>query len=332
MEHLLAGDIGGTKTALSLYARESDGSLKVVAAERYVSANYSGLAPLVRDFLRSVTGETTLPSLKAAGFGVAGPVERGICETTNLPWVIDQRQLSQQFGTPVGLINDFHAVALGIGELKESELEVLQEGQVDPNGPVAIIGAGTGLGQALLVPSPQGPIVLPTEGGHCDFTPHNELEVELLRFLWKRHSRVSLERVVSGLGIKTIYEFLTQTGVVPENPAVTAEILADDPGKVIGQRALEASDPACVRAIDMFISMYGAEAGNLALKSLPTGGVYVTGGIAPKLIDKLRDGSFMHAFLNKGRMTSVLAKFRVSVVMNPEVGLLGARRLAQNLA
>jgi glucokinase len=332
MKHLLAGDIGGTKTALSLYERAPDGALKQVAAARYASAEYSGLLPLVHDFLRSFSGENRLHSLCAAGFGVAGPVVRGVCHTTNLPWVIEQAQLSEQLGTPVGLINDFYAVALGIGELRANELEVLQHGEVDPHGPVAIIGAGTGLGQALLVPSATGPIVLPSQGGHTDFAPRNELEIELLRFLWKHHSTVSNERVISGMGIKTLYDFITQTGHVAESPAVKAELEGADAGAVIGKHALAATDPACVRAIDMFVSLYGAEAGNLALKTLPTGGLYVTGGIAPRLIEKLRHGSFIHAFIDKGRMVSVLEKVNVSVVMNSEVGLLGARWLAQELA
>ena len=187
----------------------------------------------------------------------------------------------------------------------------------------------------MLVPGPTGPIVMPSQGGHTDFAPRNELEIELLRFLWKRHPTVSNERVISGMGIKTLYEFVTQTGVAPESPAVKAELEGADAGAVIGKHALaatSATDQACVRTIDMFISLYGSEAGNLALKTLPTGGLYVTGGIAPRLIEKLRHGSFMHAFLDKGIMTSVLEKVHVSVVMNSEVGLLGARRLAQDLA
>jgi glucokinase len=330
MKHVLAGDIGGTKTALSLYALEGKTELKEVASTRFASSEYSGLGPLVHEFLRSATGGS-VSSLCAAAFGVAGPVEHGISKTTNLPWVIDQRQLADQLGAPVGLINDFYAVALGIGELGPNDVEVLQPGEVDAQGPVAIIGAGTGLGQAMLVPSAAGPIVLPSQGGHTDFAPRNELEIELLRFLWKRHRTVSNERVISGMGIKTLYEFITQTGVVPESPAVKAELEGADAGAVIGKHALAASDPACVRAIDMFISLYGAEAGNLALKMLPTGGLYVTGGIAPRLIEKLRHGSFMHAFLDKGRMASLLERVRVSVVLNSHVGLLGARWLARDL-
>jgi glucokinase len=330
MKHVLAGDIGGTKTALSLYALEDNSELREVASARFASSEYSGLLPIVHEFLGTTTGGS-VSSLRAAAFGVAGPVEHGISKTTNLPWVIDQRRLSEQLGAPVGLINDFYAVALGIGELRANELEVLQEGEVDPKGPVAIIGAGTGLGQALLVPSATGVIVLPSQGGHTDFAPRNELEIELLRFLWKRHRTVSNERVISGMGIKTLYEFITQTGHAPESPAVKAELEDADAGAVIGKHALAATDPACVRAIDMFISLYGAEAGNLALKTLPTGGLYVTGGIAPRQIEKLRHGSFMHAFLDKGRMASLLEKVRVSVVMNSQVGLLGARWLAKDL-
>lgn len=331
MEHLLAGDIGGTKTALSLYVREADGSYRRAYADRYVSAEYAGLGPIVRDFLRRSFGDAGF-SLRAAGFGVAGPVVDGVCKTTNLPWVIDARALSAELGAPVGLINDFQAVGIGIGELSSEEFEVLQEGEVDPQGPRVVLGAGTGLGEAVLLPTANGVRVLASEGGHADFAPRSPLEVELLKFLWRHHHRVSVERVVSGPGLKAVYDFVVETGLVPESEEVRAELAERDPGAVIGTRGVAGTDAACVRAVNMFVSLYGAEAGNLALKVLPSGGLYVAGGIAPKLISKLREGSFMHAFLDKGRLSSSLERVRVSVVMNPEVGLIGARRLAQDLA
>ncbi len=333
MEHLLAGDIGGTKTALSLYARDPQSGYREVASARYVSAEYSGLAPIIRDFLQTALGDHSAEPVRAAAFGVAGPVESGICKTTNLPWVIDERLLSQVVSAPVGLINDFHAVALGIGELRMEDFEVLQAGERDPQGPVAILGAGTGLGEAILVPMPgaRSPLVLASEGGHVDFAPRTPLEVELLKFLWTRHRRVSVERVVSGPGIKALYDFVVSSGQAEESPVVRQAFEREDPSRVIGEHGVAGTDPACVRSVDLFVSLYGSEAGNLALKVLPRGGLYIAGGIAPKLIGKLRDGSFMRAFLDKGRLSSALDRLHVSVVMNPQVGLFGARRRAQDL-
>ena len=209
MEHLLAGDIGGTKTALSLYARDPQSGYREVASARYVSAEYSGLAPIIRDFLQTALGDSSAQKVAAAAFGVAGPVENGISKTTNLPWVLDEKQLAQTVSAPVGLINDFHAVALGVGELRAEDFEVLQAGERDERAPVAILGAGTGLGDAILVPrAGESPLVIASEGGHVDFAPRSPLEVELLQFLWTRHRRVSVERVVSGPGIKALYDFI----------------------------------------------------------------------------------------------------------------------------
>jgi glucokinase len=277
-------------------------------------------------------GNAPPQQLRAAAFGVAGPVERGVCKTTNLPWVIDQGVLSEALGAPVGLINDFHAVALGVPALGPADSVVLQQGEVDPNGVVAVVGAGTGLGEALLVPTTLGPRVVASEGGHVDFAPRNAVEVDLLRFLWKRHRRVSVERVVSGPGLRAVYDFVVETGLVPASPHVTARLANEDPGMVIGEHGVHGTDPACSRAVDMFVSLYGSEAGNLALKVLPHGGLYVAGGIAPKLLDKIRYGSFMHAFLDKGRLSSALERVRVAVIVNAKVPLFGAHRLATELA
>jgi glucokinase len=332
MDHLLAGDIGGTKTALSLYARDADGGCRELSSAEYPSAQYSGLGPIVRQFFQEASGAHGALNLRAAGFGVAGPIERGVCKTTNLPWVLDERILAEGLGTQVSLINDFHAVALGIFELAPDEFAVLQQGEVDREAPAAIVGAGTGLGEAIVVPTPSGPRVIASEGGHVDFAPRTELEVELLKFLWRRHRRVSVERVVSGQGLRTLYDFVIDHKLAPEAESVRRELETEDAGKVIGEHGVRGTDAACEHAVDMFVSLYGAEAGNLALKVLPQGGLFVAGGIAPKLIDKLRDGSFMHALLDKGRLSSALQRLHVAVVMNPRVGLLGARRRASDLA
>lgn len=336
MRHLLVGDIGGTKTALYLYAQEQGGAFRELQSQRFASADYPGLLPIVQAFLRTSESQGTRGvasgSLCAAAFGVAGPVRDGTSKTTNLPWIIEASSLRAALGVPVSLINDFHAIALGIAELEPSSFQVLQQGARDPHGAIAILGAGTGLGEAIALPSRDGLRVLESEGGHVDFAPRSELEFDLLRFLWGRHARVSVERVVSGPGLKALYDFVVARGLEWESPAVRARFASEDPSQVIGELGLLGSDPACVRALDLFASLYGSEAGNLALKVLPRGGLFVSGGIAPKLISKLQDGTFMRAMVDKGRLSVELERLHVAVVMDPLVGILGARALAARSA
>jgi glucokinase len=327
---ILAGDIGGTKTDLCLYEGDSSAGFREAGSARFRSAEHAGPAELVHQLL----GSGRAP-LDAAVFGVAGPVRDGHCKTTNLAWELDEKELSRQLCTEVVLINDFHAVALGIGELDERDLEVLNPGRVDPDGPIAVIGAGTGLGEAIAVPVPGQPypLVIVTEGGHTDFGPRNETEVELLRFLQQQHRHVSYERVVSGGGLASIYDFVISWGLVAEKPETRDARREKDPGRVIGESALRRTDPACERAVEIFVSLYGAEAGNLALKCIPSGGLFVAGGMAPKLLEIIRRGAFLQAFLDKGRMSAVLERIRVSVVLNRKVSLLGARaRALQNVS
>ena len=321
---LLAGDVGGTKTLLALF---EEGSL--VRRESFPSARYASLQALVREFL----GPAAHPVTRAC-FGVAGPVSAETCRATNLPWVIDARELETALAiSRVALVNDFHALSVGIGELPAGDLARLNEVPADPHGPRVVIGAGTGLGQAVLVEGPQGVQVLASEGGHCDFGPRNELEIELLRFMLRRHDHVSYERLVSGPGLVAIYEFLREKRASPESAAVAAALAADPEGAAatVSTHALGNADPLCARALDLFTSIYGAEAGNLALKVVARGGVYVAGGIAPKILAKLSDGTFMKAFLDKGRLSHVLEGTPVRVVLNPEVGLLGAAAIARRL-
>jgi glucokinase len=329
---LMAGDIGGTKTYLALFERQEDGSLVEIKGARYASASFPSLAPMVELFW----GQPG-PSVGAAAFGVAGPVLDGRCRATNLPWRLDERILQAELGIPrLRLINDFHANALGILALPPEDVEVLQDGPADPDGLIAILGAGTGLGEAVVLPAgpcPGGsqPRVVVSEGGHCDFAPRNELEIDLLRHLMRRHERVSYERVLSGPGLVAIYEFVVSSDLAPEAEVVREELSSGDPGAVIGRRGIEGSDPACVKALDIFVSLYGAEAGNLALKVLPTGGLYLAGGIAPRILEKLKAGGFVKAMTAKGRMSPMLESLRVSVVMNPKAGLIGASRGAAGL-
>lgn len=326
---ILAGDIGGTKTLVALF-EGAPGALARVASRRYESAGHAGLAPILSDFLGRHPG-----AIDAAAFGVAGPVVEDTCRATNLPWVLDARALEAACRIPrITLRNDFEAVALGLDELTGDELLVLQDRPPDPRAPGAVLGAGTGLGEAILLPD-AGPLprVLSTEGGHADFPPRDDIEIGLLKFLQARHGgRVSIERVLSGPGLVALYEYVLGAGLAPRSEAIEARIAAgEDPGAVIGEAGVAGTDAGCRFTVERFVSLYGAEAGNLALKTLPYGGLFVAGGIAPKLAPILSRGDFIASFLDKGRMAPVLERIRVSVVMNPEVGLLGARRAAAAL-
>lgn len=323
---LLAGDVGGTKTLLALF-EERNGVFTELRRERFESAAYAGLAQMVRAMMGAET-----ETLDRAAFGIAGPVVDDTSKTTNLPWHIDARAMEKELEIErICLLNDFQAVALGVPSLQPADLVVLQEGEVDPQGPIAILGAGTGLGEAVVVPTADRLRVLPSEGGHTDFSPRDEVEIDLLRFLMARHGRVSVERVVSGQGLVGIYEFLTHTQLEKESPEIRQRMEQGDPGAVIGSTALDGGDAACVRAVRMFVSLYGAEAGNLALKVLPTGGLYVGGGIAPKLLPFMKSPEFLESFLAKGRMRPLLERMRVSIILDAHVGLYGARNVAFKL-
>lgn len=314
---ILAGDIGGTKTELALY-EHGPGNREIESA-RFSSRGYPTFDLVLQEFLRG-------RKVDAAGFAVAGPVVHGVVKATNLPWHLETTALSAMLSAPVGLCNDFAATVRGVPELPESDLEVLAPGETDREGPFAVIGAGTGLGEGIGIPTPRGLMVLPSEGGHTDFPARDEVEIELLRFLQQRHhKRVSIERAVSGPGLVSIHAFVLAHGLAQGLPETARELQNGDPGEVIGRRGLAGLDPACTAALTLFTSLYGAEAGNLALKTLPTGGLYVAGGMAPKLIVAIRRGDFMRAFLDKGRMSPVLGRMRVSVVLNPRVALVGAR-------
>jgi glucokinase len=323
---VLSGDVGGTKTYLALYEVDDEGFVHERRRERYASGSFPGLADMVGVFLGADCGR-----VDRAGIGVAGPVIDDVVQTTNLPWRIDARVLERSLGIGrVTLLNDFEAIALGIPRLPASDFEVLQQGRTDPEGPVVVLGAGTGLGAAVMVPvgGPGRFRVLRSEGGHTDLAPRNEREIELLRYLLERHERVSYERVVSGPGLLTLYRFVVAQGIAPEREDTRTRMAEADPSAVIGQRAVAGDDPACVEAARMFVALYGAKAGNLALDVIPTGGLYVAGGVAVHLLPLLREGGFLHAFRAKGRMSHLLEAVRVSVVTNTRVGLSGALHAA----
>lgn len=321
---VLAGDVGGTKTVIAIYERAESGWI-AVAVERVASADHAGIEAPARALLDLVPGK-----IAAAAIGVAGPVREGCAKVTNLPWRLEARALAAALGIArVHLMNDFEASALGLLELSPDRIEVLQGGRVAAGGHIAVLGAGTGLGEAILVPTERGVRVLATEGGHADLAPRNEIEDGLVRFLRRRSpDHVSVERAVSGPGLAAIHEYVIESGIAPSSPDVLTRIALGDPGAVIGELGAAGMDPGCARAVEIFLSLYGAEAGNLALKTLPTGGLFVAGGIAPKLIEALRRGAFLEAFLAKGRMRAVLEEIRVAVVTDPSVGLLGAAAFA----
>jgi glucokinase len=322
---VLAGDVGGTKTALAVSEREEGGDFRTLAEGTYASQHYKSFADVLAQFLPQVPGR-----IDAAAFGVAGPVVNGICSTTNLPWTMSELELAQIVSAPVSLINDFHAVALGVVDLPPDQLHVLQAGTRNRQGTIAVIGAGTGLGEALCVQTTDGPHVIAGEGGHATFAPHTDLELKLLQFLWKRYEHVSVERVVSGISLPELYEFIVAQGPARANPETVRRWQTESAGAVLASQA--PVDPAADQALSLFVSAYGAEAGNLALKALPTGGLFVAGGIAPRMLPRLASGAFMASFLAKGRLSSVLTTIPVAVVLHPNVGLLGARAHAELLS
>lgn len=329
MTRLLAGDIGGTKTILRLEELQAEGESRVVAEATYSSAAYPHLNPIIEEFLDAAGGG---PRPHRACLAIAGPVVNQTSQLTNLSWMLQENQLAQSLKIPhVHLLNDFAAVGYGILALQPQDLCVLQSAPTVPEQPIAVLGAGTGLGETLLVWQGHQYVVLAIEGGHTDFAPRNDLEIGLLQHLQKKFGRVSVERVVSGIGIQHIYEYLRDIGYAPESPSVTAMMQTQVPAAVISTHGLAQTDPLCEQALQMFVSAYGAEAGNLALKSLPYSGVYIAGGIGPKILAKIQDGTFMQAFLDKGRLRPLLEKMCVSLILNPKVGLLGAALLAQRL-
>ncbi|HET6374108.1 MAG TPA: glucokinase [Candidatus Polarisedimenticolia bacterium] len=317
---ILAGDIGGTKTRLALF----DSGLSLIGEATFASREHSGLAEVLRAYL-SAGG----PRIERACFGVAGPVRRGRASTTNLPWVVDAQELSRDLAIgSVSIINDLEANAYGIPALRPEESICLSSGAPDAEGNAALISAGTGLGEAGLYWDGARHRPFACEGGHAGFSPRDEVEIDLLRYLISRFGQVSWERVVSGPGLVNIYEFLRDTGRGEEPPWLARQLSSEDPGAVITRAAMDGSSPLCEQALDRFVSLYGSEAANLALKVMATGGVWVGGGMAPKIIGRMRDGSFMESFWAKGRMRPLLEAMPVRVIVNDRTALLGAARYA----
>jgi glucokinase len=320
---ILAGDVGGTKVHLALYDF-INGKLEYSRDQRYAAKEYSGLEEIVREFLSA-------QKVTAACFGVPGPVRNGRLRLTNLPWTLDSHELSVSLGiTHVFLINDLEANGYGVAELAADQIYTLSDGDVSQIGNRALIAAGTGLGEGLLIWNGRSHTPYPSEGGHADFAPRNEDEIDLLRFLkQKYHGRISYERVVSGMGLSNVYEFLREVRGVEEPASLAERMAVEDPNAVITELALAAKSEICEKALDMFVSVYGAEAGNMALKLLSVGGVYVGGGIAPRILEKLKDGTFMKAFTDKGRLSQLLINMPVRIILESRAALLGAAAYAE---
>jgi glucokinase len=312
---ILAGDIGGTKTNLALFNGGAPG--EPLALDTYSSQAHEGLEPMVQAFLAKHPADVT-----SACFGVAGPVRDGTsADATNLAWPVDGPAIAKLIGLPsVGLLNDLEANAWGIAALRPGDFAVLNTGDPDARGNAAVISAGTGLGQAGLYWDGERHHPFATEGGHVDFGPRGDVEVALYRFLAAELDHVSYERVCSGIGMINLYRFCLASSDLSEPEWFRS---ASDKGAAIGKAAQDGHEPAC-RAIDLFCSIYGAQAGNLALTVMATGGVYLGGGIAPKLLDVLQSGPFMEAFVAKGRFRSLLERVPVRVILNDRTALLGA--------
>jgi len=323
---LLVGDVGGTKTVLAAF-REEAGRFVERASGSFASKSHAGIEEMVRAFL----DEHPTLAVRAACFGVPGPVVDGRCQTTNLPWTVDSATLATLLGLRhTALVNDLEAMAWGMPHLATEELHVLNRGHRPlGDGTVAVIAAGTGLGEAILWWDGSRHHAIPTEGGHADFAPRSEQEIDVYRYLRAHYEgHVSWERVLSGPGLRHLYEALRDLAYYPEAPAVAERMAREDPSAVITELGGSARDPLCTAALDMFATAYGAEAGNLALKSLALGGVYLGGGIAPRILPMLEAGEFMKAFVEKGRFAELLSGIPIAVALTGRAPLLGAARIA----
>jgi len=318
----LAGDIGGTKTILALFSSEK-GPLHPLYEKSYVSGSYPGLDAIIEDFFSQ-----TKATASTACFGVAGPVREGRAVITNLPWQPDSKMLQESHNfTKATLINDLVATGYAVPHLDQSDLFIINKGIQTGEGALGIIAPGTGLGEVIFIWDGSQYLAVPSEGGHTDFGPSTETEYQLLQFLKKRYGHVSYDRICSGRGLPAIYDFYKHLHPV-EEPRWLAEELAaaEDPAPIIVNEALDETRQCdiCSKTVQLFISVLGAEAGNLALKGLTTGGMYLGGGIPPRILDFLKEKTFMNSFTSKGRLSYLLTDIPVKVILNPKAALIGA--------
>jgi glucokinase len=329
---VLACDLGGTNTRLLLTRWDGD-SFHQVEERFYPSADYDGLAPILSDFLG---GLDHAQRPRSACIALAGPVHADAggqrARVTNLPWSLDSAALQADTGIDrIRLINDFQAVGYGLATLKTEDLATLQDGQPDPEAPRALIGAGTGLGEGIVLPQEGGFQVLASEGGHVDFAPTDDTQAALLEFVRAECGRASYEHLLSGPGLTRIYHFMCSRPGAQPGESLRRAAESGDPAAAVSAHALDASDPLAVAALDLFLRIYGAQAGNLALTCLARGGVYIAGGIAPRILPRLRQGPFLEAFRAKGKMAELMGQIPVHVVVNDRVGLQGAAWVAARL-
>ena len=316
---ILAGDIGGTKTSLGLF---SMGKNRPALRHKkvYRSADYKKLEHIIDEYLSGIR----LKPFRAC-FGVAGPVKNGNCKITNLPWSISEKRIEKYFKLKKAiLINDLEAMAWSIPFLKGSETVRLNSVKSPGKGNISLIAPGTGLGEALLIYNRNEYLPVPSEGGHADFAPNNDLESGLLGYLSKKYGHVSIERILSGQGLYNIYEYLTVSGAYEAPEWISKKIEENDPARIINEEARLSGQELCLKAVDVFISILGAAAGNLALTGMTTGGVYLGGGMPPKLLWRLEKGLFMKSFNEKGRFRSVMERIPVKVIMHDNAAMLGA--------
>ncbi|MDE3103789.1 MAG: glucokinase [Acidobacteriota bacterium] len=325
---ILAGDVGGTKVHLALYDF-ANGQLHALRDHKFPAHQFDSLDAVVREFL-TLTGAAS-GEILAACFGCPGPVRDGRLKLTNLPWVLDTQELQQSLGIRhIFLINDLEANGYGIPELAPESIFTLHAGDADAQGHRGLVSAGTGLGEALMIWNGKTHVPIPSEGGHCDFAARTDREIALLQYLRRTlNGRVSFERVVSGIGIKNIYAYLRDVEKLDEPQWLRDRLAAEDPNAVIGQCAEDGSSSICFETLKIFAAAYGAEAGNMALKALAMGGIYLGGGIAPKILKTLQNGSFLHAFLDKGRLSPLLQAVPVRIILDDSCALLGAAAFAE---
>ncbi|MDJ0687002.1 MAG: glucokinase [Xenococcaceae cyanobacterium MO_188.B32] len=329
---ILVGDIGGTKTILRLVSVEKNNkSFDTITESTYVSNHFPDLVPMVQKFL--ATANNKKPTI--ACFAIAGPVVNNSSNLTNLNWTLNSEGLERELEIEkVSLINDFAANSYGVLGLQKKDLYTLQIGEFNSNSPIAIIGAGTGLGEGFLIPRKEDYQPFPSEGGHTDFAPRNQIEIDLLQYLQTKlnQEHISVERVVSGQGIVNIYQYLRDSNFERESSAIGDKIRSweqqqnktIDAAAIISQAALNRSDPLCIKTMEIFVEAYGAETGNLALNFLPYGGIYIAGGIAAKILPLMKEERFLLAFKEKGRMSPLLDKIPLHIILNPQVGLIGS--------
>lgn len=326
-QFVVAGDIGGTKSAMGCFSTEK-GPCAPVHEQVYRTNDWKSFRDLIADFIKQVNCRPA-----AACFGIPGPIaDRRAEVTVNVRWPIDARDLSDLFGHDrIDLINDIQAMAFGVLVAPEAGFATINEGEPEPVANRGLVAAGTGLGHAMLVHDRGHWIAVASEAGHADFSPNSEIEVDLLRYLWDIYGRISKERVLSGPGLYHIYQFLRDTGRAAEPDWLAREMESGDPGAIISKHGLDDDEPLCARALDLFVQIYGAQAGDYALTTMSRGGIYLGGGIAPKILPRLKRAEFMNGFTNKGRLSELIKQIPVKVILETRIPLWGAASRAMEI-